>query len=118
MYHPLYPHHRPLYNTYTMTAPIKPVKLEPTSSYIHITSPLDPQTIQQTAAAQNIQIQHKGPVGELEGEHIFEVLINGQAVTRDSEGEKGVVMGALEGLKASDGITNAQVMESRQRAKR
>ena len=101
-----------------MTAPIKPVKLEPTSSYIHITSPLDPQTIQQTAAAQNIQIQHKGPVGELEGEYIFEVLNNGQAVTRDSEGEKGVVMGALEGLKASDGITNAQVMESRQRAKR
>jgi hypothetical protein len=101
-----------------MTAPVKPVKLEPTSSYIHITSPLDPQTIQQTASNQNIHIQHKGPIGELEGEHIFEVLNNGQAVARDSEGGKYIVVRALEGLKAADGVTNAQIMESRQRAKR
>jgi hypothetical protein len=95
-----------------MTAPVKPVKLEPTSSYIHITSPLDPQTIQQTASNQNIHIQQKGPIGE------FEVLNNGQAVARDSEGGKYIVVRALEGLKAADGVTNAQIMESRQRAKR
>jgi hypothetical protein len=102
-----------------MSAPVKPVKLEPSSSYIHITSSQNPQTIQQQAAQQNIHIEHKGPVGELEGEHIFEVLNTGrEAVTRDTGEGKQVVDSAVTTLKGSEGVKDAKVMETRQRAKR
>jgi len=98
-----------------MSAPIKPVKLEPDSSYIHITSSQTPETIQQQAAKQNVQLQHKGPVGELEGEHIFEVLDTGRrAVARDT----GAVDSAVSALKGTEGVKDAKVMETRQRAKR
>jgi len=98
-----------------MSAPIKPVKLEPNSSYIHITSSQTPEAIQQQAAKQNVQLQHKGPVGELEGEHIFEILDTGRkAVARDT----GVVDSAVTTLKGSEGVKDAKVMETRQRVKR
>lgn len=98
-----------------MSAPIKPVKLEPNSSYIHITSSQTPEAIQQQAAQHNVQLQHKGPVGELEGEHIFEILDAGRrAVARDT----GVVDSAVTALKGSEGVKDAKVMETRQRAKR
>lgn len=98
-----------------MSAPIKPVKLEPDSSYIHITSSQTPETIQQQAAKQDVQLQHKGPVGELEGEHIFEVLDTGRrAVARDTE----AVDSAVSVLKGTEGVKDAKVMETRQRVKR
>jgi len=98
-----------------MSAPVKPVKLEPNSSYVHITSSQTPETIQQQAAKQNVQLQHKGPVGELEGEHIFEVLDTGRrAVARDT----GTVDSAVSALKGTEGVKDAKVMETRQRVKR
>jgi hypothetical protein len=100
-----------------MSAPIKPVKLEPNSSYIHITSSQTPEVIQQQAAQHNVQLQHKGPVGELEGEHIFEILDAGRrAVARDTDA--GAVDSAVTALKGSEGVKDAKVMETRQRAKR
>lgn len=102
-----------------MTAPMKPVKLEPNSSYIHITSSQTPETIQQQASTQNVQLQHKGPVGELEGEHIFEILDSRRgAVPRDTDGGKEVVDSAVSALKGAEGVKDAKVMETRQRAKR
>lgn len=84
-----------------------------------MTSSQNPSAIQQQAASRNIHIEHKGPVGELEGEHIFEVLSDGRdAIARDTEGGKQVVDSAVTALRGSEGVKNAQVMETRQRAKR
>jgi hypothetical protein len=102
-----------------MTAPVKPVHLRPTSTYIHISSASDAKTIEDQAAAQNIHIEHKGPVGELEGEHIFEVLDEGRAsIPRGSLESRDVVESATSKLKAAEGVKDAKVMETKQRAKR
>ena len=51
----------------------------------------------------------------MEGEHIFEVLDNGRrAVARDT----GAVDSAISALKGIEGVKDAKVMETRQRAKR
>jgi hypothetical protein len=102
-----------------MTAPAKPVQLLPTSTYIHISSNLDPKAIQSQAAAQSVHIEHKGPVGELEGDHIFEVLDEGRApVASDSVVVRDVAESAVLKLRGTDGVKTATVMETRQRAKR
>jgi len=102
-----------------MSAPVKPVKLEQDSSYIHISSSQTPQAIQQQAAAQNVHLEHKGPIGELEGEHIFEILdTRRRAVSRDTEEGKTAVDSAVDALKGEEGVKDAKVMETRQRTKR
>jgi hypothetical protein len=101
-----------------MSAPVKPVKLEQTSTYIHITSSLDPSTITEHAAEKNVRLQHKGPIGELDGEHIFEVLDGRTAVARDTEQGRSLVESALSTMRGSEGVKGAQIMETKQRAKR
>lgn len=102
-----------------MTAPRKPIQLLPYATYIHLSSSLAPETIQQEAAAHAIHIVHKGPVGELESEHVFEVLDGRRAsIAGDSLVGRDVVESAVLRLKGTDGVKDAKVLEQKQRAKR
>ena len=102
-----------------MAAPKKPIQLLPYKSYVHLTSTLEPEKIQQRAAAQNINLVHTGPVGELEGEHVFEVLTEHRAsIAGDSVTGRNQVESAVTSLKGTEGVKNAKILESRQRAKR
>jgi hypothetical protein len=83
-----------------MTAPVKPVHLRPTSTYIHISSASDAKTIEDQAAAQNIHIEGRA------------------SIPRGSLESRDVVESATSKLKAAEGVKDAKVMETKQRAKR
>ena len=102
-----------------MSAPKKPIQLLPYKSYVHLTSTLAPEQILQQAATKNIELVHTGPIGELEGEHVFEVLTEHRAsIAGDSITGRNQVETALSTLKGTEGVKNAKILESRQRAKR
>jgi hypothetical protein len=95
--------------------PAKPLTLLPGHSYIHITSPHPPQRlVEGSRPPDGLEISYVGPVGELDGEHIFEVKRPGGQVVPRGELPNGVV-GAL---KAVEGVKGAKVLEVKQRAKR
>jgi len=94
-----------------------PPALQPGLSYIHITSPQPPDQIQAAIPKKDWEIKYLGPVGELDGEHIFEVRKpSGEVVKRDelAEGAGGVVSV----LKGVQGVKAVKVLETKQRAKR
>lgn len=94
-----------------------PLALQPGLSYIHITSKQSPQQIQASVPNKDWEINYLGPVGELEGEHIFEVRRpSGEVVKREelAEGPGGVV----DVLKGISGVKGAKLLETKQRAKR
>lgn len=102
-----------------MAAPKKPIQLLPYKSYVHLTTTLAPEKILQQAATQNIELVHTGPVGELENEHVFEVLTEHRAsIAGDSITGRERVETAVTRLKGTEGVKSASVLESRQRAKR
>lgn len=102
-----------------MAAPKKPIQLLPYATYVHLTSSLPPQTIQQEAAAQNVVLEHKGPIGELEGEHVFEILDTRRtSIAGDSPNGRDLVQTAVTRLKGTEGIKDAKVLEQKQRTKR
>jgi hypothetical protein len=95
--------------------PAKPPALLPGHSYIHITSSQAPQRIVDgSRPPDGLAITYVGPVGELDGEHIFEVTHAGGGVVPRGELPSGVV----DALKAVQGVKGAKVMEVKQRAKR
>lgn len=102
-----------------MAAPKKPIQLLPYKSYVHLTSTLAPEAIQQQAATQHINLIHTGPVGELEDEHVFEVLDESRAsIAGDSLVGRNTVESAVVSLKGTEGVKDAKFLEQRQRAKR
>lgn len=58
------------------------------------------------------------PVGELSGEHIFEVLHKGGPVKRDMGGSEAIGTGMVAALKGQEGVKGAKILEVKQRAKR
>lgn len=103
-----------------MAQPQKPPNLDPNHVYIHITSPSSPSTISDSlgAAHGDSSIRYVGPVGELSGEHIFEVQHQGAPLKRDIGGGAGVGSQVVAALKGVDGVKGAKVLEVTQRAKR
>lgn len=100
-------------------APKKPIQLLPYATYVHLTTSLSPETIQREAASQNINIEHKGPIGELEGEHVFEILDARRiSIAGDSPNGRDAVEIAVTRLKGTEGIKDAKVLEQKQRVKR
>lgn len=98
-----------------MASPAKPLNLQPGLSYIHVTSSQPPQAIQDALSHDQIKLKYLGPVGELEGEHVFEVRSpNGQDVLPRGELPTDLV-GAVKGIQ---GVKGAKVLETKQRAKR
>ncbi|WVQ84649.1 hypothetical protein IAT38_006804 [Cryptococcus sp. DSM 104549] len=104
----------------TSNAPAKPLQLDPSKIYLHIThSP--PQIPPSTVSHSSCNLNYIGQVGELEGEGIFEVVKRdgGGAVRRGEDlwrnGEKGL----LEEVKQLEGVKGVKVVpEMKQRAKR
>ncbi|KAK4685522.1 hypothetical protein P7C73_g4623, partial [Tremellales sp. Uapishka_1] len=103
-----------------MAQPAKPPTLLPDHTYIHVSSSSSPPALaEKLTTTQPIQVRYIGPVGELKGEHIFELVGESQTpLKRDStfwtrEGES-----LLRDLKRVEGVKKVEVMEVRQRAKR
>jgi hypothetical protein len=102
-----------------MAQPQKPPNLDPNHVYIHITSPASPSTIASSLkTSEDGGIRYVGPVGELSGEHIFEVLQKGGPVKRDVGGAEAVGSGVVAALKGQEGVKGAKILEVKQRAKR
>jgi hypothetical protein len=83
-----------------------PPALQPGLSYIHITSPQTPEQIQASIPNKDWAIKYLGPVGELDGEHVFEVRkLSGEVLKRDelAEGAGGVVS-VLKGVQGVKGV--------------
>ncbi|WVQ74216.1 hypothetical protein IAR50_003810 [Cryptococcus sp. DSM 104548] len=102
-----------------MTAPNKPLHLDPSQIYIqvsHSVSPPPPNSISHAGH----QLRYVGQIGELEGEGVWQVVRpDGQPVKRGEEywvkGEKSI----LEQVRQVEGVKGAEVMPGmKQRAKR
>jgi hypothetical protein len=105
-----------------MSAPAKPLDLDPDTAYIHITSSQPASSLSQTFASQSsaYRLHYVGPVGELKGEHVFEVRqAKGlHAVKRDSETWTHSQQDIIGAAKAVDGVSGVKVLETKQRVKR
>lgn len=99
-----------------MSAPVKPPQLDPSSTYIHITSPLPPAQIAANASSKQVDLTYIAPVGELKGEYIFQLGISGDAGSSVAGVEKRDE--AVRALKGVEGVRGAKVMEQKMRAKR
>jgi len=98
-----------------MAAPVKPPHLQPGHAYVHISSSASPDAISNAlGSSDQCRLQYLGPVGELKGEHIFEI--------RHPDGQNGPMGGAekpvLEAIKEVQGIREVNMMDVKQRAKR
>ena len=104
------------------TAPSPPSHLLPDHTYLHITSPpqTQPQQITQSLISSSVQLKYVGMVGELQGEHIYEVTRAGtsESVRRDGSFWLEVKDGVLGGLKGVQGVKAVKVMDTKQRVKR
>ncbi|BEJ13544.1 hypothetical protein CspHIS471_0307180 [Cutaneotrichosporon sp. HIS471] len=90
-----------------------PTAILPGHTYIHITSRVAPEDISKSLADSPVRLEYRGPVGELEGEHVFEVV--GAA---ESDVWKRDHANVLQNMRKKDGIRSATVLEAKQRAKR
>lgn len=99
----------------SMSAALKPPKLEPGHSYVHVTSPSGPDAIANALQAdQHCRLRYVGPVGELKGEHIFEVQ-HPDGTGRPMERAEQPILEAINRVEAVKGV---KVMEVKLRAKR
>ncbi|KAK1921955.1 hypothetical protein DB88DRAFT_375357 [Papiliotrema laurentii] len=98
-----------------MSTAKKPVAMQPGLAYIHVTSAQPPSTITSALSAHSqYHLEYLGPVGELEGEHIFQVQRPDGGVVPRSELPEDV----LSAIKTVQGVKGAKVLETKQRAKR
>ncbi|CAD6567242.1 MAG: hypothetical protein TREMPRED_003429 [Tremellales sp. Tagirdzhanova-0007] len=98
-----------------MSAPVKPPILEPGRAYVHITSSVSAEAVVKGMSNNaDCRLRYMGPVGELGGEHIFEI--------QHVESQRGVMErvepSTLEAIKRLDGVKQVNVMETKLRAKR
>jgi hypothetical protein len=105
-----------------MSTPAKPVTLNPQLTYLHVTSPQPHSVLSETFSVKHpdYRLHYVGPVGELKGEHIFEVhqAQKAGAVERDSMEWKNGGQEVLQAIKAVEGVKGVKVLEVKQRAKR
>ena len=98
-----------------MAGPVKPVKLESGHTYVHVTSAQSPNAIMSSANAAGIsQLKYVGPIGELDGEHIFEIIAGLGDLKSAERAEKPT----LEAIKRIEGVKAVKSLEVKQRAKR
>lgn len=93
-----------------------PTVILPGHTYLHITSPLAPEALSASLASAPLKLEYRGPVGELEGEHVYEVVggndgLDGETWKRDGEH-------VLRSVRAVEGVKGAQELVAKQRAKR
>ena len=95
----------------------KPPTLLPDRAYIHVSTSKPPESIAQSMSAHpEWNIHYLGPVGELQGEHLFEVRQAGQSsVVERSTVQDGDVVSAV---KEATGEKGVKMVEMKQRAKR
>ena len=104
-----------------MAAPVRPPKLDPDVAYVHISSLSPPSDITDAIRTKGqCHLSYIGPIGELKGEHIFEVRHRDRdrPLQRSSvewaKDEKSV----LEAVKGVEGVKGAKMLDVKQRAKR
>ncbi|GMK56558.1 hypothetical protein CspeluHIS016_0303980 [Cutaneotrichosporon spelunceum] len=90
-----------------------PTAILPGHTYIHITSHMAPEDLSRQLSDSPVKLEYRGPVGELEGEHVFEVV--GAA---DSDVWKRDSTNVIRNVREKDGVSGAAVLEAKQRAKR
>ncbi|WRT70180.1 uncharacterized protein IL334_007174 [Kwoniella shivajii] len=99
-------------------APVKPISINPEETYIQISyTTSEPPKL----AYQGVELEYKGPVGELKGEGIFQVLHqdNASPVKRSEELWLNKKDGLVKELKGLNGVTGVNAMgELKMRSKR
>lgn len=112
--------HAVLYNpsVFTMSAPAKPIPRDSSLVYITVSSPLSPDEITRGAAEKEANINYIGPVGELKGEHIFQVVAKDGPMKRDSPTWQETRTNILDGVRGVEGVWSATIMEEKSRSKR
>lgn len=101
--------------------PARPPTLHPEHTYVHVTSPQPPASLSNAITpglSGGTQLRYVGPVGELDGEHIFEVMRSNQPLKRDTPDWTAVKDGLVKEVKAADGVKAAKILEQKQRMKR
>lgn len=104
-----------------MSSTRKPLRLLPDRTYIHVTASNPPTSETQlptpSTGGESVTIKYLGPVGELQGEHVYEVqhATSGQPLSRD---DAQAVQAVTQAVKALDGVKGCKVLETQQRAKR
>ena len=98
-----------------MSAAVRPPILQPGSTYIHVTSSNSADAITNAMSTHaDCRLKYMGPVGELKGEHIFEV----QHVEEHRGPMERAEPSTLEAIRRLDGVKRVKVMDTRLRAKR
>ncbi|KLT45886.1 hypothetical protein CC85DRAFT_282036 [Cutaneotrichosporon oleaginosum] len=92
---------------------MSPTIILPGHTYIHISSHIAPAELSERLSDSPVKLEYRGPVGELEGEHVFEVVGAAESNEWKRDGEH-----VLRSLRERDGITGANVLEPKQRVKR
>ena len=97
-----------------MAASVRPPKLELGHAYVHISSSSSPDTITNAFMSNpHCRLKYMGPVGELKGEHIFEVS-HAEGGSAMASAEKPV----LDAIKTVVGVNAVKAMDVKPRAKR
>jgi hypothetical protein len=90
-----------------------PTIILPGHTYIHISSHIAPADLSDRLADSPVKLEYRGPVGELENEHVFEVVGAAESDVWKRDGAN-----VVRSVREKDGITGATVLEAKQRAKR
>lgn len=95
-----------------------PTTLLPDRTYLAISSSLDPESLSASLQGLPVKLQYRGPVGELEGEHIFEVEGSGGAIAPTSEEWTKRSEDVVQNVKRAQGVTGVKALVAKQRTKR
>ncbi|TXT06002.1 hypothetical protein VHUM_03763 [Vanrija humicola] len=105
-----------------MASPSKPVAILPDHTYIHVSSNLAPDAISaalESSEQPDVKLEYRGPVGELEGEYIFEVASKaGEPVKRSGDLWSAHGDAVVHSVRAVPGVGGAEVLEAKRRPKR
>ncbi|WVR07637.1 hypothetical protein IAU60_004679 [Kwoniella sp. DSM 27419] len=98
------------------TAPVKPVKLEPDHVYLQVSyASAQPPSLHHDS----LDARYVGPIGELKGEGIYQVVQKDGAPVKRSESWHSAEKGLVDQVRRSDGVKAVKVMpELKQRQKR
>lgn len=94
-----------------------PTVILPGHTYVHITSKLAPDSLSASLAGAPLKLEYRGPVGELEGEHVYEVVGDSE-VAPDSDVWKRDGEHVLRSVREAEGVKGVQLLVPKQRAKR
>lgn len=93
-----------------------PTEIHPGRTYIQVTTN-DPSAIKKSPSP-GVGLEYRGPVGELQDEHVFEVTSADGMLAPDSRQWKREAPQLLEEVKSVPGVQGVQELEAKQRTKR